>query len=157
MIEQIDNTNPYFARKIYEIFQASYPVEANLIGVELADFPPMQRTQDDFLQSDTSFYAKYEGDEVVAVMELRFKTDALHIQSLVVHPEHFRKGIGAELIDFSFRSYPVSCYTVETGAANDPAIALYEKMGFEITETYMTAVGIEKVKMKKQLSMSNEQ
>ena len=50
---------------------------------------------------------------------------------LVVHPDHFRKGIARSLLEFVLKLelHAKRCI-VQTGALNLPAIGLYQKMGF---------------------------
>ena len=80
-------------------------------------------------------------------MELSPGGASAHVDSLVVHPDHFRRGRGEALLGFVMRTGSAKAFTVETGAANAPAIALYEKLGFVVVGTYRTPVGIEKVRM----------
>ena len=82
---------------------------------------------------------------MAAVTEVKVENDALHIQSLVVDPAFFRRGIASKLINYLFEHFDVTMFTVETGADNGPAIALYERHGFVLIRKWMTDFGIEKV------------
>ena len=75
----------------------------------------------------------------------------MHIQSLVVDPEFFRRGIARKLIEFVLQHYAVKQFTVETGKDNGPARKLYESFGFQLLKTYTADEGILKVRYQKQL------
>ncbi|MEP3092103.1 MAG: GNAT family N-acetyltransferase [Ekhidna sp.] len=119
-------------------------VEAKLLNAK--DFPPLKRSIEDLLNAESEFYGYHDGTTIVAVLEVKSEEEVTHIQSLVVDPQFFRKGIASKLLDFLFTSFESSLFTVETGAENKPAIALYERFGFEKVQQWMTEVGIEKVR-----------
>ena len=55
------------------------------------------------------------------------------MMNVAVHPEHRRKGIAEALIHAlsqGLKDRGNVCLTLEVRASNDPAIALYEKLGF---------------------------
>ena len=147
MIVLLDHTQPQTSEEIYHLFQASYQIEADMVGAKV--FPPLQRSAGQIANSTTKFYGWLEGKDLAGAVELAVEEDELHINSLVVAPNHFRKGIGRRLLEFSFKNHSEPRALVETAAVNQPAIALYERMGFKIELTYMTEVGIEKVRLKK--------
>lgn len=143
MITELNNQCEEVAVKIRAIFQASYSIEASLLNA--IDFPPLQRKLDGFLNSENVFYGYLKNATLVAVVELKVLADALHIQSLVVHPEHFRQGIASKLILFTLDSYRVGTVTVETGLANEPAVQLYTAFGFLETKQWDTDHGVRKI------------
>lgn len=147
MITRLDHTDPGTATAIRAIWQVSYPVEAELLGV--TDFPPLQRTLAEFTASENTFYGYYEDNWLAAVIEIDDRGPATHLQSLVVDPAFFRRGIASRLIEFVLANYTTKRYTVETGAANEPAIQLYRKFGFAERYTYLTEHGIRKVRMER--------
>ncbi len=61
----------------------------------------------------------------------------MHIQSLVVDPEYFRRGIARALIIFIMEKFDTRKFTVETGKNNSPARSLYEGFGFKLVKTYL--------------------
>jgi len=143
MIKLLTHTDPLMAQLIYQIFQVSYAVEADLLGSK--NFPPLQRTVNDIEQSTTSFYGYWTNDKLTGVIEIRSNQIKTHICSLTVHPNYFRQGIAIKLLEFTMKSYPSALYTVETGLGNAPAVILYENFGFIRQKTFMTDAGIEKV------------
>ena len=84
---------------------------------------------------------------LAAVIEYRLKDTQLSIDSLVVHPSFFRRGLASHLLRSLFDDNEWRIADVETAAANLPAIALYEKHGFSESGRWITAEGIEKVQL----------
>jgi len=149
MISQLSNQDPAVAAQIEAVFQVSYPFEALLLNVPIAQFPPMKRTKQDFLHASTEFYGFHADRILAAVMEVRRTKAYVHLQSMVVHPDYFRQGIASKMVDFLFANYPAQMYKVETGAKNTPAILLYQQFDFQIVKTIQTPEGIEKVGMER--------
>lgn len=147
MIKQLVNSEVSIASKIWTVWQASYAVEAALI--QATNFPPLKRSIEDFTTSNTKFFGFWEDSELAAVIEVKVEKDYVHIQSLVVHPSHFRKGIAQKLLDFTFSTLETRTYTVETGLANTPASALYLKNGFIEVKQWDTDHGIRKIGFEK--------
>jgi ribosomal-protein-alanine N-acetyltransferase len=62
--------------------------------------------------------------------------DEVHILNVAVHPDFRRRGIASRLIDrleLRARELDFAFITLEVRENNDPAIRLYESMGFETT------------------------
>ncbi len=147
MIIKIDHTKIEIAYEIRNIFQVSYSVEAKLLRA--VDFPPLKRTISEFIDSCSIFYAYYFNDKVVGVIEIKSNKHSTHIQSLVVHPEYFRKSIGRQLVHFILDKYNSNLFTVETGRDNFPAIKLYKQLGFSKQDEWDTEHGVVKISLKK--------
>jgi len=150
MIKKLEQSSIAVSEKIRSIFQESYAVEAKLLQVKV--FPPLQRDIDGFLHSGTEFYGYHKNQEMVAVIEIKNNKDTTHIQSLVVDPKFFRQGIAQSLISYLLDSFDSSVYTVETGAANQPAIRLYKKNGFIEIGQYYAEFDIKKVRFEKKIT-----
>ena len=67
--------------------------------------------------------------------------DYTKINSLVVCPKHFRRGIGRRLVQFVFDEFDAELFVVETGIDNGPAIELYGKLGFKEVKQWDTDIG----------------
>ncbi|MBL4663178.1 MAG: GNAT family N-acetyltransferase [Flavobacteriaceae bacterium] len=147
MIQKLNHKNHSIAEKMLPIFHASYAVEGKLL--QAVDFPPLQRQISDYMNTDTVFFGFWEEKELAGVVELHIAPKQVHIQSLVVDPNYFRRGIGRKLVQFVFGSFSSELFMVETGAANGPAIALYESFGFEELLQWNTSHGIRKVRFEK--------
>ena len=147
MIIKISNKEKEIAEEIRAIFQASYTVEAKML--KAVDFPPLKRTVAQFLKSDSEFYAYYLIKNIEGVIEIENDEGLTHIQSLVVYPKYFRKGIGRKLVQFILDTYKSSIFTVETGVENIPAVELYKSFDFEEKDRWDTNHGVIKVRFKK--------
>ena len=151
MIKKLSPRDKEIVEQIFDVFQASYRIEANLLGVEV--FPPLNRTVDNFMKSNTSFYGYLEGGELAAVIEIDELSHVIDVCSLVVSPSHFRKGIARKLLTYTRDFFPKYNLIVETGVDNLPAIQLYESFGFIEVKRWWLTKEIEKVKFELDVNM----
>ncbi|WP_448563413.1 GNAT family N-acetyltransferase [Thalassotalea ganghwensis] len=145
MIRRLVHSQLSCAMQIDEIFQRSYVIEAELIGV--SDFPPLSRRAASIVQSPFEFYGYFEQNQLAAVIEVEHSGQRLEIHSLTVDPKHFRKGIAQKLICYVFSLIEQGTALVETATANIPAIELYQKHGFKEFKRWVPEHGIEKLAM----------
>ena len=143
MIFSLQNKSVSVAEKLFSIWQESYSIEAELLKIN--NFPPLNRTVKDFVDSSTCFYAYQKETAFNAVIEIRDNDGVLHIQSLVVQPSQFRTGLASKMIAFVLRENMECNFTVETGCDNLPAINLYLKFGFVETGQHETDHGVRKI------------
>lgn len=143
MISKLDQTSVETAVLIRAVFQVSYLVEAKLLQAK--NFPPLKRKLKNFVASETIFYGYRQAEFLTAVIEIREGKDAIHIQSLVVDPAYFRKGIASKLLQFVLDNYNANLFTVETGLDNEPAKQLYRNFGFVKTKEWDTDHAIRKI------------
>lgn len=148
MIQRLKHTDPTIATQIRAVFQVSYAVEAKLL--KAVDFPPLKRELELFVSSTNDFFGYFEQDVLAAVVEIAHRDSCTHIQSLVVAPAFFRRGIAATMLEFILKSFDTNVFMVETGAANLPAIQLYKKFGFTEVLQWDTSFGIRKVRFELQ-------
>jgi len=143
MIELLDHHSEGVANQIYDVFQLSYRIEAGLVGS--SDFPPLRREASHIRSSDSQFLGDWIGVDLASVVEFSQSGDNLSIDSLVVHPQFFRRGLASQLLQSLLARERWESAKVETAAANSPALDLYEKFGFTESSRWLTADGIEKV------------
>ena len=132
MIKQIDITNPKLAQEILTVQIPSYLVEAELINFH--DIPPLNDTVQSLQQCGETFFGYYLNDELCGAISMMVENEVIDIHRLMVHPEHFRKGIARKLLNF-IEGVDPNCTSiiVSTGSENSPAIHFYLTSGFIIT------------------------
>ena len=144
MIQKLDNKNRAVSKKIRAVFQASYAIEARLLNAK--NFPPLQRTLEEFLESNTAFFGVLKNDEFAGVIEISEYHSHTHINSLVVEPKFFRQGIASKLMQFVIHKFEQSKkLTVETGVLNTPACQLYKNFNFKEVMQWDTDHGVRKI------------
>lgn len=148
MIVELENYKIEISNQIHSVFQLSYAVEAQLLGA--TDFPPLKRPVESYLKSDNTFFGYLEKSELAGVIEIEMADTYIDINSLVVSPKFFRRGIGRSLLAFVFNKFNGKRFIVETGVDNKPAIALYKKHGFKEVKQWDTDFGIRKVQFERQ-------
>ncbi|HYK74939.1 MAG TPA: GNAT family N-acetyltransferase [Pseudoneobacillus sp.] len=133
MIGKLDITNPIVAEKVLNVQIPSYRVEAELIG--FYELPPLKDTVETLRQCGEMFFGYFLNKELCGVISVRVEQNVLDIHRLIVHPQHFRKGIANALMEFIQNKFEnVESIIVSTGAKNTPAVTFYEKNGFLKTE-----------------------
>ena len=145
MIKKLDNSNEEVADQIFTIFQNSYKIEAQLIGV--IDFPPLLRSAKAIEDTKALFYGFSENECLAAIIEVVIEDKHLKIDSLTVDPNYFRKGIANKLISYVLEIIDFSDAIVETAVVNIPAINLYKKHGFVEFKRWTPSHGIQKLAM----------
>jgi GNAT superfamily N-acetyltransferase len=129
MIIEINHNNRSIANEVLNLQKLSYRVEAEIINYD--DIPPLGETINDIIDSIETYLAFYEGDEIAGVLTYEIDEDSLTICKMMVHPNHFKKGIASMLLNHIFKlDVMARRIKVSTGAKNTPAIQLYIKYGF---------------------------
>lgn len=75
-----------------------------------------------------------EGDTLIGYVGSQTVLEETDMMNLAVHPEFRRRGIGEKLVaalEDVLRQRGSKALTLEVRASNAPAIALYEKLGFQ--------------------------
>ena len=140
-INPLAHHEPFIAEEIRLLMFASYQVEADLLGA--ADFFPLSRTAHHIATAEVLFWGIYEEGVLAAVLELEdLDPTHAHINSLVVHPAHFRRGMASALLQQIIHQRPTQRLTVSTGVLNHPALALYAAQGFAVERHWATPDGI---------------
>jgi ribosomal protein S18 acetylase RimI-like enzyme len=78
-----------------------------------------------------TFYGYFVGGEMVGAVSYKVETGVMDVHRLVVHPEHFRKGIARSLMKhIEYTEASLSEIVFSTGSKNLPARRLYRSPGF---------------------------
>jgi len=75
-----------------------------------------------------------DGERVVGYVGSQTVLGWTDMMNVAVHPDWRRKGIGEQLIvslEEALRKRESTCLTLEVRASNEPAKALYQKLGFQ--------------------------
>ncbi|WP_282136245.1 GNAT family N-acetyltransferase [Seonamhaeicola maritimus] len=150
MIKKLQNNDIKISSQIHSVFQLSYAIEAELLGAN--DFPPLKRPLESYLESDNEFYGYLKNNELAGVIEVERTDKHIDINSLVVKPKFFRRGIGKKLMEFTFNRFDSELFIVETGVKNKPATELYKKLGFKEMKQWNTDFGIRKILFEKRIN-----
>ena len=78
------------------------------------------------------YFVCRKGETVLGYIGTRMIADVCEIENVAVHPEHRRRGIAEKLLNalFSDLSEEICDVQLEVRESNEPARALYEKLGF---------------------------
>lgn len=147
MIRDIDHRDIEMARRILEIQTYSYPIEANIIGVD--KLPPMQETVSDIQCTEESFIGFEENSILVGFIAYETNDEWMTISRLAVYPDFFEQGIASTLLNKVIDINEKRSMEVMTGMKNEPAIQLYNKFGFKLEGQLETKEGIQLVRLVK--------
>lgn len=139
MIQQLNHKNEKTAQTMLAIQHPAYRIEAEMMGFH--GIPQLTETLSDLQDSEETFIG-YSEEELRGFVSYREEEEAIDIYRLVVHPDHFRKGIARSLLTFLLKKYEGYNFIVSTGSANVPGRKLYEAFGFEEQQEFEVAPGI---------------
>ena len=145
-IEQLDIRDEITASQIWRLQHAAYAVEANLTG--FLNLPPLMDTIESIRNCGEIFYGvrSDENDplsDIIAAIAYETEDERATICRMMVHPDYFRRGIARLLITHVEALVPhVKEIIVSTGSKNEPAVRLYESMGFRFTREWMPVLGL---------------
>jgi SAM-dependent methyltransferase len=125
VIERLDLSDGGTVARVLEIQRAAYAREAELVGFD--SIPPLHETLDELQRQPLEWLGVVEDGVIVGAMAITGEARECDIDRLVVDPMWHRRGIGRRLVQAVTHHAVV---TVSTGAANAPAVALYESLGF---------------------------
>lgn len=107
-----------------------------IAALESASFVhPWSREALELLCGDTAFgFVIFEGGRAVAYGGMLTVLDEGQITNIATHPDYRRRGFGAAVLSALLeeaRARDLAFVTLEARESNFPAIALYQKLGFE--------------------------
>ncbi|MDF2036115.1 GNAT family N-acetyltransferase [Cytobacillus oceanisediminis] len=132
MIKEINIKDRKAAEQVLGVQLPAYKIEAEIIGCP--DLPPLKDTADALRITGETFFGYFTGEKLCGAISFKEKNDVLDIHRLIVHPEHFRKGIAQKLLNFIELRPKIKKMIVTTGSKNTPAVAFYLKNGFREVE-----------------------
>ncbi|WHY79607.1 GNAT family N-acetyltransferase [Neobacillus sp. WH10] len=130
MIKNLDLSNVGLVKELYELQRASYLVEAKLIN--FFEIPPLKETLEELTVCGESFLGYFEEENLAGAISYTIDDEVLTICRMVVHPNHFRKGIAQKLLmTVEEINKENTVFNVSTGKENNPAKRLYLKNGYK--------------------------
>jgi GNAT superfamily N-acetyltransferase len=134
MIAPIPMSSNQTILELLQLQLASYTVEAKLIGFN--DIPPLRDSIETIRRAEETFIGWYENNSLLGAISYSVNGKVVTICRMMVHPDHFRKGIASGLLQHVLvTQQTANKFIVSTGTLNAPAVALYERFGFHATRT----------------------
>jgi GNAT superfamily N-acetyltransferase len=148
---RLDPSDPESAAALLGLQRKAYRVEASLIGSY--DIPPLHETVDELRRCGETFLGVLVEDRLAGLVSWKFDGETIDLHRLVVDPSHFRRGLGTALVRAAIAGNPGARRAiVQTGAANDPAKALYLREGFALVDEFEPVPGLRVARFSKTLS-----
>ena len=129
-VQPLNHRQHAVAGQVHAVMQLAYAQEAALLQVQ--HFAPLQTTVEQLQRSADFHLGAWRGDALLGVLSVGpdEERDQLCIGMLVVHPAAQRQGVARALMQDALQRGAGMVFTVTTGAANAPALALYRELGF---------------------------
>jgi ribosomal protein S18 acetylase RimI-like enzyme len=137
------------AEQVHAIHVLAYSQEAKLVGVR--SLPPLEQSPQQIRSLSESFFGAFvNGSLAGAISESAADQAQVEICSLAVHPAFQRLGVGRALVEFLVFRAGGRPMLVSTAAANQPAISLYQSLGFQvIRHSLVPEVGLKLVHLQR--------
>lgn len=142
-IRPLDLTDDATAAAVHRIGRAAYAVEAELIGFD--GIPALRESLARMRAQDLHWVgAASAAGELAGFLAWEERADGgVGIDRLCVDPAWFRRGIASLLLRHALTElFPDRPVEVTTGAANAPAVTLYERLGFTRGADFSPAPGL---------------
>lgn len=150
LITQIDMTLRANAARMLALQIPAYQKEAELIHFH--DLPPLKDTIETIQTCGETFYGFYQNEKLCGAVSYKIGQGVLDIHRLMVHPQHFRKGIAGKLLHFIIsHEKNITKVIVATGSENIPALKFYQKYSFQKSCEFKTAEGLSITAFEKKL------
>jgi ribosomal protein S18 acetylase RimI-like enzyme len=130
---------------VLEVQHASYAIEAQLISYP--QLPPAHETLAALQRCGEELWLCEEDGELLGAVGLEHADDELLIARLFVAPSAFGRGVGTALVQKALDESHGRRVRVGTAALNAPALAVYERLGFERVGESEPAPGVHYVEL----------
>jgi GNAT superfamily N-acetyltransferase len=147
---RLDLSDASIASELLKLQRRAYRVDADLIGTD--QIPPLRETLADLQACGETFLGARVDAALAGAISWRVNGETIDLHRLVVDPAHFRKGVGLALVRAALAAEPQARRAiVQTGAANEPARALYEREGFVAIDEVEPTPGLRVARFTKRL------
>jgi ribosomal protein S18 acetylase RimI-like enzyme len=138
---QLDLRDPAVLDTVLTLQHAAYEAEARLIGSQ--NIPPLTQSRADLAADGLRYLGLQSGGRLLAAIAISDSPEEVDIHKLMVDPPAHRRGFGRLLLSAVLdRAGSNRRVIVQTAAANQPAVALYESHGFRIIRRWNAPGGL---------------
>lgn len=136
-VTTLDQRERAVAEAVVSVQRPSYAVEAALIGYD--QMPGLTEAVEDVMRLPLTLLGAMADSQLAGVLGFSGTHSVVEIDRLVVHPAHFRRGVGRRLVS-ALHEFAANAerFEVSTGTENAPAVSLYLAMGYECTRSEMS-------------------
>lgn len=153
MIHRLHPQSAAGAKEILATQTPSYREEAKWIQSDA--IPYLRDTVETIMECGETFYGYREEGSLIGFISYKKDHHIVDIHRLVVHPDHFRKGIGRLLLQYLLNhEKQTGTFIVQTGSKNIPAKKLYITSGFQEKSTITVEPGVSLTRFEKVLPPS---
>jgi GNAT superfamily N-acetyltransferase len=150
-IDALDLTDPVVAAELLELQRRAYAVEARLIGS--TEIPPLHESLAELQRCGETFLGAFVGGRLWGSVSWKVDGQTVDLHRLVVDPDQSRSGVGTALVQAALAANPGATRAiVQTGAANEPARALYLREGFTLTDEVEPIPGLRVARFSRELT-----
>lgn len=128
--ELLDHRDAAVAHKLHALLVRAHAQETQLL--QGAHTAALERTVQDIQSSNEYVLGVLSGDELLGAVSVGPDDEPgqILVTLLIVHPDHQRQGMARSLMRAALSLGQDAAFAVVTTAANTPALALYEQLGF---------------------------
>jgi ribosomal protein S18 acetylase RimI-like enzyme len=127
----LDHRTQAVAEQIVDVQRAGYQAEARLTGYD--GMPGLHQDVATTMGLDLVILGALANDCLVGVLGYSRHGHLVDVDRLAVHPDNFRQGVGAALLDeLHRREADASRIELMTSTGNTPAVSLYLRSGYVI-------------------------
>ena len=144
-ISVLRHREPMIAQAIVALQRRAYRAEADLL--DFPDLPPLRDSPADIMASQETFYGLTTRSGLLAILAVETGSDRVVISRLCVSPASTRRGYASRLVRHLLGKTHLPVL-VSTGAANAPALRLYQGLGFELLEKHESREGLHLVTLR---------
>jgi ribosomal protein S18 acetylase RimI-like enzyme len=138
---QLDLRDPAVLDAVLTLQHAAYQAEARLIGSQ--NIPPLTESRAELAADGLRYLGLQSGGRLLAAIAISDSPEEVDIHKLMVDPPAHRRGFGRRLLTAVLEhAGPSRRVIVQTAAANQPAVALYESHGFLIIRRWNAPDGL---------------
>ena len=140
-LSDLDLSDEQTARTVLALQREAYAVEATLIGSD--GIPALSEPLHALRAAGEAWLGAFDDSGLCGAIAWRELADGtVDICRLVVAPRAFRRGVASRLLDALDGRFPARAMIVSTGSANEPAITLYRRRGFQPVRQREAAPGL---------------